>query len=306
MVEIIYQRQVTPPESITWQTKLSQLEGIQVVGSHSVDGWKSPSAADVITEDAKQTIFEDSIGGLKKFFTSSDLPLPNDDILDRLRILGKEDYLVASVLIKSADPGKSLGVSLTGRLAVVNADKIFEASQEAGTNFGDLMCVVGTHEIVHTLTYQESWRRNVGTVRNIDSHTRRDGIYSSRPPEYIPFDPEIGFPPISPPDTRRDALNYFSEGLVQYVTESSLPERLLPTFKKVDPYAQNLKCIKLFMDRLGDEPFIDAAFNKHGFRHLYLAFEEEYGEGGFNNILKTIRNGNQEEVLSRLVDKGFL
>jgi len=63
-------------------------------------------------------------------------------------VVNNHDYRFLSIVDKFDLMSNSLGLRLSNRLCIVNADTTSPKASQEKVNFEDLLCVVRTHEIV--------------------------------------------------------------------------------------------------------------------------------------------------------------
>jgi len=303
-----YRRRAVPEEPITWADFISRHQRTRILATDQ--SGKSEFRAiylpkEVISADLKYQIFEETTRNLRSFLQARSIPAPEDNLIDRLMVINNHDYTVLSLIGKS-DPGLgTLGAGLPNRLCVVNGNAIIHKANEEKANFEDLLCIVGTHEIVHTLAYQENWvsilKTQDGTFLVDDEKIfRRDGIYANKPriSSIADLNPQS--------QQEAQALGMLAEGMVQYITEASISSPQTEILKQLDPYEEITQSIKAMMSQIEERPFMQATFTRGGFRDLYKAIETRYGKGRFRTLLQTLSCKSNQPLPERLRTHGFI
>lgn len=305
MLEKRYQHRTIPWESEKWPSFIAHHQRTRII-SGAISDVKEyrVDPKETLSPEAKLHIFGEPTANLCNFLQTRNIAPPSDSLAERLMIVNSEDYTILCITGRS-DPGYgTLGARLPKRLSTVNADAIARKAIEHKINFEDLLCLVGTHEIAHTLTYQESWAER--KLRVDDGKIfRRDGIITGKPPIFADFDLKSKATSHSV-DRRRIGLNALSEGLTQYVVMSCISTKLRPLFEQTNPYTENLYVMKTLIYQIGEEPFIQAMFTKVGFRGLYLAVEQKYGRGQFNRLLTVFNGESNQSLTEQLRSTGFV
>ena len=305
-----YKRRVVPEEPISWVDFINRHQGTKIIGT-SPSGTTEFRAIDlpkeIISINSKYQIFGETIQGLFSFLQTHNIPTPQDNLIDRLRVVNNDDYKVLNIVGRSDPRLGSLGVRLPNRLCIVNADAISQEANKHKVNFEDLLRMIGTHEIVHTLTYQESWVEIMNTPNgrflvSEEKIFRRDGVYAGKPPIFTP----LGSRPQLEQSQEATALGEMAEGTVQYITEGSLSPRQNESLRELSPYYEITESIKAIMSQIGEKPFIQATFTREGFRDLYKAIETRYGKGQFRTLLQIISNKSTQPLQERLHAQGFI
>lgn len=304
-----YRRRVIPQEPITWGNFITRHQSTRILAinrSGKAEFRAIDLPKEVISTDAKYKIFGEAAQNLRSFLQTHDISSASDNLIDRLMVVNNHDYTVLSLVGKSDLGLGSLGTRLPNRLCVVNADAIIHKASEEKVNFEDLLCMVGTHEITHTLTYQESWINVLKTQDGsflVDDEKifRRDGIYTNKPRGS------------SSPDLNSQSqqgalgLGMLTEGTIQYITDASVSPVQNETLSHLNPHAEITQSIRSMMSQIGERPFIQATFTCEGFRDLYKAVETRYGKGQFRTLLQTISNESLQPLplYERLRAQGF-
>ncbi len=269
MVENKYQRRVVPWEAQTWANFIRRHKSSRVLGyEKSSDRGMTPE--DVIAPNVKNRILREPMQNLRNFLMEHDIEPPNDNLIDRLMVVNNVDFEVVCILGASSPANGSLGACLPNRLCIVNADLAKQTAEQEHLDFENLICLVGTHEIVHTLTYQEYWASVAEQEHVVDDARffRRNGVFTSRPPasKFMNF-PEGNHSY----EIKRYGLSYLAEGMVQYVTYACLSENQRELLDSINPYSSNLESVRALISDIGEEPLIKATFTKQGLRGLSLA-----------------------------------
>lgn len=310
MFERSYQRQVVGLNSETWQSFIDGIKETRVIGIKVASNTEFVvDPQEVFTQAEKHQLFDGSTSNLISFLRDYDFPLPEDNLIDRLKIVNQGDFIVLGVAGRSGPPGDSLGFRLPLRLCTVNADAVATRAVQSDVSYLDLICITGTHEIAHTLTYQESWKEFVQGFKPVDDGKifRRDGLWTDRPPVYTPLgsgNPNPYFQ--SPRDRRTRALSVLMEGIMQHVIIPCLSDDQVKLLHRTHPYGENLKAVNILIDNIGDEPLIQATFAKHGLRSFYLAVEQKFGSGKFNRLLDVLGSRSKQPFSARLSSAGFV
>lgn len=303
-----YRRRVVPQEPITWDNFIARHQSTHILatdpsGKEEFRAVELPK--EVISTDLKYQIFEKPTQNLLSFLQRHNVSSPSDNIINRLMVVNNRDYHLIYIADNPTPESNALGVRLSNRLCIANADAIRDQASRHKVSFEDLLCIVGTHEIIHTLAYQERWIRLLNTpdgtvtvedVRNI----RREGVFTNRP---------VSFPP-GHSHSRREpwSLGMLAEYIIHYITEANLPTEQKEHHRKFDFYPETTKSLDALITEIGERPFIQATFTREGFRDLYKAIETRYGNGQFRTLLQTLDNGSLQPLPlhERLRVQGFI
>jgi hypothetical protein len=94
-------------------------------------------------------------------------------------------------------------------------------------------------------------------------------------------------------------LSAINEGFTEYLAQESVKKA--GENVGYSPYAQQLEIVKTMIDRIGIDPFMQAAFTENGIRGLSDALDQAYGEDALRKIaytaaadMRQIKTGQQK------------
>lgn len=305
MAERHYKPHVIPPEPNTWDNLLESARGKKTYSftDQGLVEIQINVPVETIPLVEKTAIFGNSIQNLVSFLLNNNIAVPQDNILNRLFVANRDDYTALCILGRSEINSQTLGVRLPNRLCLANADEIKKKAEAMGMNYEDLLCVVGTHEIAHTLTYQEGWDESRGDGNLVPIKAfRRDGIMVSKPPVYI----SDARKEKKQDDISRNGLIILQEAMIQRITSQSVSTDQQDLMKEFDPYSEGSLGLESLINYLGEEPFIRATFTQSGFGDLYRSVEGKYGKGEFSRLLSVVGSPSDQSMVTRLQENGFI